>query len=78
MRVRLPLPLSVPENVAPPVLLLLIVAVALTPRVRALLKAVAPVRVKLPPPNTKLPEAAPKLASVAIDSVPALIDVLPV
>ncbi len=75
---KLPLPLSVPENVVPAVLLLVMLLAALTDKVRALLKAVEPVTVRLPPPNTKLPEVAPKLPSEEIDKVPALMDVLPV
>ena len=78
LTVRLPLPLSTPVKVAPPVLLLVMVVVALTPKLRALLNAVDPVRVKLPPPKTKLPEVAPRFASDEIDSVPALMAVLPV
>ena len=75
--VKFELPFNKPENVAPAELLLVSVAAALTVMLRAVLNAVVPVSVKLPPLNVILPVVAPRLAFAEIDRVPAEIVVSP-
>ena len=75
--VRFAVPFNNPEKVAPAGLLLVSVAAELTVMFRAVINAVEPARIKLPPLKLILPEVAPRLASAEIDKLPADIVVVP-
>ena len=69
--------LTSPVKVAPPESPSLIVLLALTEMVRALLNTLEPVRLSVPPPSVIPPELLPRLPSLDTAKVPALIMVPP-